>query len=186
MTATNAPVLYLVACAAPPTLRLQHGIKLAQDHGWEVCLIVTPTARTWIDVPALTNLTGHPVRSHYKLPGEADALPPADAMLAAPTTFNTVNKWAAGITDELALGLISEAIGKGIPLAAIPFLNSAQASHPVFQRNIASLRDWGVRVFHGPGEFDPPEAGTGMLVVDQFPWHLDLDWLREQTSATRC
>jgi phosphopantothenoylcysteine synthetase/decarboxylase len=170
-------VLYLVACAALPTLRLQQGIQLALDRGWDVCLVVTPTAAAWVDAPALASLTGHPVRSHHKLPGEPDALPPADAMLVAPTTFNTVNKWAAGITDDLALGLITEAIGLGTPLAAIPFLNSAQAGHPVFQRSIASLREWGVRVFHGPGEFDPPEAGTGMLIVDQFPWHLGLDWL---------
>ena len=34
---------------------------------------------------------------------------------------------ALGISDTLALGLITEAIGKGLPMAALPFLNEAQS-----------------------------------------------------------
>jgi hypothetical protein len=37
----------------------------------------------------------------------AGSVPEADAVLAAPLTFNTINKWAAGISDTLALGLLS-------------------------------------------------------------------------------
>jgi hypothetical protein len=68
----------------------------------------------WIDVPALSERTGHPVRSDYKLPGEPDVLPPPDAIIVAPATFNTINKWAAGIADTLALGLVCEGIGMGL------------------------------------------------------------------------
>jgi hypothetical protein len=35
-------------------------------------------------------MTGHPVRTSYKLPDEPDVLPPPDAILVAPATFNTV------------------------------------------------------------------------------------------------
>ena len=41
---------------------------------------------------AITKLSGHVVRTDCKLPGEADPLPKADAMLVMPTTFNTINK----------------------------------------------------------------------------------------------
>ena len=44
-------------------------------------------------------------------------------MIVAPATFNTINKWAAGISDTLALGLLTEAIGKKIPVVALPFTN---------------------------------------------------------------
>jgi Flavoprotein len=35
-----------------------------------------------------------------------------DAIIVAPATFNTINKWAVGISDTLALGLLTEAIGR--------------------------------------------------------------------------
>ena len=71
-------------------------------------------------------------------------------MIVAPATFNTINKWAAGISDTLALGLLTEAIGKGLPLVALPFLNVAQARHPAFARSVEQLRQAGVR-FDVPG-----------------------------------
>jgi hypothetical protein len=87
--------------------------------------VLTPTAAQWLEakLSELTEATGHPVRSQYKLPGEPDVLPPPDAILAAPVTFNSVNKWAAGISDTLALGLVTEAIGKRLPITAMPSLN---------------------------------------------------------------
>jgi flavoprotein len=72
-------------------------------------------------------LTGHPVRSRYKLPWEKDALPKVDAMLVAPLSCTSLNKWAAGITDTVALGIPSEAVHMGVPVAVMPFFNQAQA-----------------------------------------------------------
>src|SRR5215510_10655650 len=62
--------------------------------------------------------------------GRSDVLPPATAFAAAPATFNTINKWAAGISDTLALGLLNEAIGLGLPIVAVPWPNAALARHP--------------------------------------------------------
>jgi len=39
---------------------------------------------------------------------ESEVFPPADAVLAAPLTFNTIHKWACGINDTVALGLLHE------------------------------------------------------------------------------
>lgn len=142
----KAPVLYHVVCAAPPALDAATLVGSARERGWEVCVVATPHAYTWLDVVKLEELTGHPVRSQYKLPHEPDVLPPADAMLVAPATFNTINKWAAGISDTLALGLITEAIGMELPLVAVPHLNDAQARHPAFDSSVAILRDAGVVV----------------------------------------
>jgi hypothetical protein len=49
-----------------------------QDQRWDVCIIATPSAVKFIDVPALAALTGHPVRSDYKQPDEPDVLPLPD------------------------------------------------------------------------------------------------------------
>jgi hypothetical protein len=64
-------------------------------------------------------------RHDYKLPGEPDLLPEPDAIIVAPATFNTINKWAAGIADTLALGLLCEATGKGLPVVVLPYLGSS-------------------------------------------------------------
>ncbi|MFJ4624175.1 hypothetical protein [Streptomyces sp. NPDC088812] len=69
-----------------------------------MCLILTPSAARWWEprMQEFVDLTGHPVRSQYKLPWEEDALPKATAMLVAPMSCTTLNKWGAGISDTLA------------------------------------------------------------------------------------
>lgn len=186
---TPAPVLYLVSCAAPPVQRISVLIGRAQDRGWDTCLLLTPTAATWLadDLPGLEKLTGHPVRQRYKLPAEDDVLPPPDAIVVCPATFNTLNKWAAGISDTLALGIVTEAIGLGLPLVALPYLNAAQAAHPALDRSVAQLREWGVTVLLGEGGFVPHPPKRGRL--DEYPWDAALTGvtaLYQQKHRCRC
>jgi hypothetical protein len=53
-----------------------------------------------------------PVRHDYEPPDDPDVLPLATAVAVVPVTFNTLNKWVAGIGDMFALGILNEAIGK--------------------------------------------------------------------------
>ena len=177
-------VLYLIVCGAPPARDAGRLVELAQVKGWEVCVIATPSARSFIDTAVLETVTGHPVRSEYKQPDEADVLPPPDAIVVAPATFNTINKWAAGISDTLALGLLTEAIGKQLPVVALPFVNAAQAEHPAFQGSIDRLRAAGVRLLYGPNVLELHEPGTGSQRVGLFPWRLTLEAL-EGSRARR-
>jgi phosphopantothenoylcysteine synthetase/decarboxylase len=166
--------LYVIVCAAPPAREAQTLVDLAQRAGWDVCAIATPTATRFIDAAALQACTRHPVRSDYTRFGEPDVLPPADAMIVAPATFNTINKWAAGISDTLALGLLTEAIGKHLPVVAMPFLNEAQARHPAFASSVQRLRRCGISVLYG-GDMPPPHApGRGKERASSFPWHMAL------------
>ncbi|MFL4909510.1 flavoprotein [Streptomyces sp. MMS24-I2-30] len=176
--------LYLIACAAPPARRLHIPISAAQEAGWNVCTILTPSAYRWLsedavgEIEALEQRTGHPVRSQYKLPSQPDVLPPPDAMLVAPTTSNTLNKWAAGISDTLALGLITEAIGMQIPTVALPHWNDAQGRHPAVTRSVQELRAAGVTVLLGDrsqGGFIPHPPRYGDL--DAYPWQAGIDAL---------
>jgi phosphopantothenoylcysteine synthetase/decarboxylase len=158
------PVLYVIACGGPPAGQLPDFIGFAQADGWDVCVIVTPDGTKFLDAAHLAELTGHPVRVHYKHPDQPDVLPPPDALVVAPATFNTINKLASGISDTLALGLLNEAVGLGLPVIAVPWPNAPLARHPAFQRNVVTLREWGVTLI------DParlPEASTGPAV---FPW----------------
>jgi len=167
-------VLYLIACAAPPAQNIGQMVTLAQKAAWDVCLIATPSAVKFIDQAAMADLTGHPVRSEYKEPGQVDALPAPNAVIVAPATVNTINKWALGICDTLALGILVEGIGKKLPIVALPFTNYAQAAHPAFHESINKLRSWGVRVLYGSDVYPLHAPGTGTEHLDIFPWALSL------------
>ncbi|CAM5290592.1 flavoprotein [Streptomyces spiroverticillatus] len=173
--------LYLISCAAPPAQRLDVPIRAAQQAGWDVCLILTPDAYRWAKedfeggIEALEQRTGHPVRHQYKLPSQPDVLPPPDALLVAPLTSNTVNKWAAGTSDTLALGLLTEGIGLGLPIVALPHWNAAQNRHPAVPRSVETLRTAGVTVLLGEEGFTPHEPRQGDL--DAYPWQAALDAL---------
>jgi hypothetical protein len=116
----------------------------------------------------------------YKLPGEPDVLPEPDAIIVAPATFNTINKWEAGIADTLALGLLCEATGRGLPVVVLPYLNAAQAEHPALGEGIERLRRLGVRVLFGPDVLPLHQPRQGKR--DQFPWHLTLPALKEAAA----
>jgi len=178
---TTTRTLYLIACAAPPSRRLQIPIRAAQQVGWDVCTILTPSAYRWAtedaegEIEALEQLTGHPVRHQYKLPSQPDVLPPPDAIVVAPLTSNTLNKWAAGTSDTLALGLITEAIGLKIPTIALPHWNDAQDAHPAVPRSVETLRAVGVTILLGEGGFIPHKPRNGDL--DAYPWQAAIDAL---------
>jgi hypothetical protein len=105
---SSDPVLYVVACGGRPAGDLGAAIPDLQVDGWDVCVVATPSALMFTDTGTLSELTGRPVRYDYKQPDEPDAFPPADAFVVAPATFNTINKWANGISDTLALGRQAE------------------------------------------------------------------------------
>ncbi|HEX2317003.1 MAG TPA: flavoprotein, partial [Thermomonospora sp.] len=121
-------------------------MRLAQGAGWRVCVIATPLGLRFVDADGLAALTGEPVRSEFRMPGESNGLPAADAVVVAPATFNTINKWASGITDTFAVGLLCELMGFGVPILAVPLLKDALARHVAFGRNVEALRSMGVRV----------------------------------------
>jgi phosphopantothenoylcysteine synthetase/decarboxylase len=150
---------------------------MCQSQGWDVCTILTPKALAFTDAKALEALTGHPVRSEYKHPDEPDVLPPPDTMVVAPATFNTINKLALGIADTLALGLLTEGIGKGLPIIVLPSLNTAQAKHPAWTWSLERLRDCGVQLLYGAGGFEPVDPGSGNEFLPAYPWELAADAL---------
>ncbi len=167
-------VLYLVVCGAGPASRIDVMVKLAQEHSWSVYCIATPGAvEHFLNLPALAELTGHQVRTTYRKPGD-EPLPTADAVIVAPATYNTINKWAAGIADNYVLNQLAELTGLGARIVVLPFINQGLAANRVFHHSIQRLRDVGVRVLYGPGEFQPHPPRTGNSVLDTYPWYLAL------------
>lgn len=154
-------VLLLIGTAAGPTQHIDDGVRRAQAAGWDVSLVLSPSAAAWWAgrLPTLEALTGRPVKTAYRMPGEHDGLPQADAMLVAPLTTTSACKWAAGITDTAALGIPAEAVHLGVPVAAAPFWSSALGAQPAVSSAVKTLRGQGVRVVFTSGEPHPPKQG---------------------------
>ncbi|RLK23347.1 flavoprotein [Micromonospora sp. M71_S20] len=148
-------MIALVVCAAPPALRIRELIDLLMGEGWSVCVTATPTAASWIDLDALAYQTGHPIRVNWRLPGESEPHPTADVAVVAPATFNVMNKWAHGINDTPALGVLNQSLGAGLPVYAFPNVKAELAGHPAYATSIERLS----------------HAGTIIVDLDA-----DLDW----------
>ncbi len=175
MTASSrTAVLYVVACAAPAASTVAEFVRLAQDAGWLVRVIATPMGQRFVRAGELADLTGDRVRSDFRMPADADELPAADAAVVAPATFNTVNKWAAGVADTFAAALLCELTGLGVPIVLVPQVKDALARHVAFGRNLDVLRGMGVRVL-----FDA-EAPPGARMPE---WPRVLEELHAVTSG---
>ncbi len=136
--------LYLVVSAAPPLLRIEELLTALPAQEWTVCVIATPTAASWIDLDVLAAATGCLTRVHPRPPPAQESLPRAEAVLAAPMTFNSINKWAAGVSDTLALGVLNEMLGADVPIIAVPCVKAVLRRHPAYQDSVERLRAAGV------------------------------------------
>ncbi|MEV4703924.1 flavoprotein [Actinoplanes sp. NPDC049316] len=167
--------LHLVACAAPPCLELADLVSALQPDGWTVHVIATPIAYSWLPVEDVARCTGNPVRHRQRLPNEPRDLPQPDAVLVAPATFNTINKWAAGVNDNLALGTLNESLGNGVPIVASLYAKSALTRHPAFPGSLRLLERAGVH-FTAPEVLQPTGPGQ------PFRWERVVELLRHVTS----
>jgi len=136
--------VYLVACAAPPVLHIEQLISLLSDRRWKVCLVATPTAATWTDLEDVAQRTGALFRAAARPPLQEKSLPRADAVLAAPLTFNTINKWAAGYSDSPALGVLNELLSADLPILGAPCVKALLRQHPAYRGSLDRLMGAGV------------------------------------------
>jgi phosphopantothenoylcysteine synthetase/decarboxylase len=173
-TSPHERVLSIVVCGAGPAAEIATFVKQAIDRGWIVQAIATPAALDFFDPAAIEALTGTPVRSRYSAPGSPRSRIP-DAIAVAPATYNTINKWALGISDTYALGVLAEQTGLGVPIVVLPFVNAALASRAPFQQSVKSLRAEGVSILLGPRAIEPHQPHTGGSLIASYPWHLALD-----------
>jgi phosphopantothenoylcysteine synthetase/decarboxylase len=142
----NGNVLYLIVCAAPAATETAQRAKTEIAAGSDVCVITTPEARTWFDTDEVEAVTGHEVRTTFRRLDEPRFAPLGDQVIVAPATFNTINKSALGLADNLAVGLICEAIGAGIPTQFEIHVSQAFAEHPATRHSIDTLTQAGAEI----------------------------------------
>lgn len=137
----DQPTLYLIISGASaiegaPVTDL---VSLLHDRGWTVTVLSTPTGLQFHDAERITAITGDGIRVEFRRPGTGHSLPPADAVLGCPLSFNSTNKVATGIADNFAIALICEMIGHRVPTVIVPKAGAPLAAHPIFETNLAFL-----------------------------------------------
>jgi phosphopantothenoylcysteine synthetase/decarboxylase len=168
VTSRASRVLYVISCGSPAGSLVPEFVGRAQSAGWQVCVIASPNGRKFLDVPLLERETGYPVRSEYKRPEEPDILPRADAVVAFPATFNTLNKWALGISDTLALGVLCEYTGLPEPVIAVPCVgtNSGLDAHPAFARSLGQLAGYGTHIVYDRDTYSMDDPALPGIVAE--------------------
>jgi phosphopantothenoylcysteine synthetase/decarboxylase len=124
----------------------------------QVITIATPHASRVVAPRDLSSIPGNRLVESYF---DAAILPrpPDGLLLVAPCSFNSLNKLAQGIADNLALSVAAEAIGRGTPVIVAVSVNPPLWRHPQTSRSVATLRDWGVTVI------DPQDTGDGLRMA---------------------
>jgi phosphopantothenoylcysteine synthetase/decarboxylase len=157
----SRPLLTLIVGAAQPARDVPDFILAARSSGWEVCVVAAPGSRRCFDLNGVEGRTTHPVLGGRASPHPALAVPSAKAVLAAPATFDMLNKLAAGIADTLALDLLSQAIGEELPVVVVPWVRRSLARHPAYVQTLSTLSAWGLTIVNaGDSDGDP----------SSFPW----------------
>jgi phosphopantothenoylcysteine decarboxylase/phosphopantothenate--cysteine ligase len=135
--------------------------------GHRVRAVATESALRFVGAATLEGLTGEKVLTGLFEPGSAmehiHLTRWADAVVVCPATANTLNRFAAGLADDLA-GALFLAHDRSKPFLVAPAMNPAMWQHPATQESVAKLGRWGVRFIPvGEGRMACGEVGEGRL-----------------------
>jgi phosphopantothenoylcysteine synthetase/decarboxylase len=135
-----------------------------------VIALPTPNAARVIAPRDLADVAGaQVVESYFDL--AIRPRPPLGVVLFAPCSFNSLNKLAHGIADNLALSVAAEAIGRGTPVIVGPSLNAPLLAHPVAQASLRTLSEWGMTIVPPVDDGDGPRlASTEQLLAAVRPY----------------
>ena len=135
-----------------------------------VIAIPTPNAARVVAPRDLADVPGARVVESY-FDQAIRPRPPRGVVLFAPCSFNSLNKLAQGIADNLALAVAAEAIGRGTPVIVGPSLNAPLLAHPQAQAALRTLPGWGVAIVPQVDNGDGPRlAPTERLIAAVRPY----------------
>ncbi len=127
-------------------------------HGAQVTAYASKSALRYVAAEALAWSCNRPIIT--ELSAEAEHLSdtrPFDAYLLAPATYNTINKFAAGIADTVVTSALAAALGRASQgsgkLLIAPTMHGS-LHNPILEASIQRLQQLGV-------QFIPPRDAYG-------------------------
>ena len=164
-------LVYLVLSGTTTSARCPELLRGLLGLGFStVIAIPTPNASRVIAPRELADVEGvQVVQSYFDL--AIRPRPPRGVVLFAPCSFNSLNKLAHGIADNLALSVVAEAIGRGTPVIVGPSLNQPLLEHPMAQASLRTLPTWRVIIVPPVDEGEGPRlAPTARLLETVGPY----------------
>ncbi|AWV87325.1 bifunctional phosphopantothenoylcysteine decarboxylase/phosphopantothenate--cysteine ligase CoaBC [Acinetobacter radioresistens] len=131
-------------------------VRRLKDYGFNVRVVMTHGAQAFITPLTFQALSGNPVHTELLDPeaeagmGHIELARWADLVLVAPTSCDTLAKFAAGLADDLLSTLY---LATKAPVWVAPAMNQQMWAAKATQRNLATLVEDGVHVVM-------PEAGA--------------------------
>lgn len=137
------------------------------QRGHRVRCVATEAALRFVGPATLEGLTGAVPLTEMFSPGAAlehlELTRWADAVLVCPATAHTLNRFAAGLADDLP-GALFLAHDRRKPWLVAPAMNPAMWAHPATCAAVAQLAAWGVRVLPVvEGRMACGEVGEGRM-----------------------
>lgn len=143
-------------------------VRRAQDAGFQVRVVMTAAAQSFVTPLTFQALSGNPVhtdlldeRAEAGM-GHIELARWADAIVVAPATANFLAGLAAGQADDL---LSTLCLATKAPLYVAPAMNQAMWLNAISQSNIEHLRQVGIEVLApGVGEQACGDVGPGRMM----------------------
>ncbi|MEK0082932.1 bifunctional phosphopantothenoylcysteine decarboxylase/phosphopantothenate--cysteine ligase CoaBC [Benzoatithermus flavus] len=142
-------------------------VRRGRERGLAFRCVLTAGGKEFVTPLSLASLSGEKVYQElFSLTDEAEIghirlSREADLVVVAPATANLIAKMAAGIGDDLATTLL---LATDKPVLIAPAMNPMMWAHPATVRNMARLREDGIRVVGpNPGDMACGEVGSGRM-----------------------
>jgi phosphopantothenoylcysteine synthetase/decarboxylase len=158
--------VYLVLSGTTTAARCPELLRSLVELGFRsVIALPTPNASRTIAPRELADVPGaQVVESYFDL--AIRPRPPHGVVLFAPCSFNSLNKLAHGIADNLALSVVAEAIGRRTPVIVAPSLNQPLLEHPQAQQSLRVLPTWGVIIVPPLDDGEGPRLAPTTRLMD--------------------
>ncbi len=137
-------------------------VRLLKKAGHEVSCAATEHALEFVTRTTLETVSQNSLYCDLFASGRTEHISLKDwgeMLVVAPATANIIGKVAGGIADDALSTLLLAFSGK--PVIMAPAMNCEMWAHPAVQRNIETLKSWGIRMV-GPEEGDLACGVSGM------------------------
>ena len=154
----NDNALFLFVTGAGSCVRIPQLIQELVAHKFTVYSVLTPAVAAVSPTAPLMEVPGnHWIHEYRQAPLDRY---PFGTLLVAPCTFNTFNKVAHGLADNLATAMIADGLGAGCPVVIAPSMNRGLWAHPQTELSHQRLQQWRCTIVPPAIDDEPAPHGT--------------------------
>ena len=163
-------------------------VSRLKKEGGDVHVMMTENAAHFVDPMTFETLSGNRCvtdtfdRNHQFNVEHVALATDADLFLIAPATANTIAKLACGLADNM---LTTTFLAADCPKMVAPAMNTGMYENPVTQRNMNTLREFGIQVIEpDEGYLACGVTGSGrMPEAEELYTYVERELLREKDLA---